>query len=161
MNLLKPETLLTPAERVNVSRTGYPQKASIVKSAEKAVAALIKSRTQKLQTAILDGFLGVDDTDPARVTRLIRKLIDQKPDVAIRLLTRVLPSLSDADLQKHIPTQQSTITIVNSNVPAPPFSKTSKTPSTQVISRSDVILDVESIEDTDLDSSDLNIEDNI
>lgn len=121
INLLSGEEPFTPYEIVSsrkpserIVKTENP-----VEQVEKAIASLIKSRTQLLQQAILDGFLGVSDSDKFRVTKMIKKLIDHKPDVAVRLLAKMLPTLSDADLQKHMPKSAAQINIFNQNATSP------------------------------------------
>jgi len=126
-------------------------------SSQKAINSLIKARTQTLQQAVLDGFLGIDDSDKYRITRLIRQLIDRKPDVALRLLAKMLPTMSDADLQKQIPQQQVGITIINSasspsNIsPSPTLSATNLNPN-----QINQILDVEPIDPEEATDSDDN-----
>lgn len=127
-------------------------------SSQKAINSLIKARTQTLQQAVLDGFLGIDDSDKYRITRLIRQLIDKKPDVALRLLAKMLPTMSDADLQKQIPQQQVGITIINSassqNSPSPsPILNATNLSPNQI----NQILDVEPIDPEEADTDDNNI----
>jgi len=117
-NLLAPH--LTPYEKAFITgRTKLPPNNTLLQDPNKVVNALIKARTQKLQQAVLDGFLGIDDSDAFRITRMIKKLIDQKPELAVKILTRLLPNLTDADIQRQLPTQHATINIVNNATPTP------------------------------------------